>query len=836
MSRPPASSTPPSLQTLNGAWELAPSLDEQWRFRGLHTGAPQAVGAFARTAWMPARVPGSVHADLLRAGVIPDVRVGLHSVEAEWVAARQWVYRRTFRVDLPAGGRLWLRFGGVDWAATVFLDGEELGRLEGAQATSRLRLPDLERHTKHSLVVVLDAPPAGQGQLGRTSQTRTLRPRYGYWWDFCTRLIQVGLVGDVTLERDGGAALLDVAALVSLSADGRRGQVRVDVAHDGAEDLPVTATLTHPDGRQETRTGRADDLCFDLAEPQLWWPRGLGEQPRYHLSAQLDGSAPVSCRFGVRDVQLVHNAASAARGAMPYTLQVNGVPVYARGFNVLPVDMTAGMDGAPERERAVIEYAAAAHATLLRFNGVAPFASQTMLEACDDLGVLVWQELPLTSSGTDNVPPALETFGSVLDAGLPPLLRRLHGHPSVALLGAGNELTGADRRPVHSEHPTIAHMLTHVRRAGLTQPFMPTSPSGPTYDLDETVARTRPEDLHDVHGPWHYRGVRDSYRPHAISRALMHSEFGCQAPARERSLRRFVRPDPWPMDDRVPEVVHHGEWWLMRHRVEEVFGPVADLRRYVLLGQAAQGDVLRHALTWNRSRVGECSAALVWQLNEPWPNAHNTAVLEYDLSPKLAYYRCREANAPYALHWGLDAPVAAATLTLRPAVLADTPGRGRVELRQLTPGGTCVWERHLDVTWPGEATSLSLPIIGEPTLLRGRVLDDAGALLAESEQWVAPDRPTPFAALADLPDTRIHVDTDGSQLTVTNAGRVAAPWLSLEALEDGLEVFSDSGFTLLPGESRSVTATLRGLDGAARPFTLSVQAVNVAPVHVEVTP
>ncbi|WP_412030613.1 hypothetical protein [Deinococcus yunweiensis] len=57
---------------------------------------------------------------------------------------------------------------------------------------------------------------------------------------------------------------------------------------------------------------------------------------------------------------------------------------------------------------------------------------------------------------------------------------------------------------------------------------------------------------------------------------------------------------------------------------------------------------------WNRSRSVECSGALVWQLNEPWPGAHNTSVLDHDLGPKLAYYRCREANAPTALHWGME--------------------------------------------------------------------------------------------------------------------------------------------------------------------------------------
>ncbi len=830
---------PPSQmrQDLSGVWDLTPSRDEQWRFLKLHTERQQPTGAFARTRWTTAQVPGSVHADLLRAGQIPDFRQGLGSLAAEWITARQWVYRRTFRTDFPVGGRRWLCLEGVDWAASVYLDGELLGRVEGAHTAARLPLPELADR-EHLLVIVLDTPPAEAGQLGRTSRTQSLKARYGYWWDFCTRLVQVGLWQPVSLEWDAGAALLDVAPIITLSPDLSCAQVGVDLHHDGAEGLLLSATLIGPGGQRETLTGRitggASDLKFEVPSPQLWWPRGLGNQPLYSLSVELPGGPAVTCRFGLRDVQLVHNPASAARGALPYTLQINGKAIYARGYNVLPVEMTAGMPFEAERQHALIELAVHAHANLLRFNGVAPIAPKAVLDACDEAGMLVWQELPLTSSSTDNIPPDLEHFRAVLDAGLPPLLRRLRPHPSVVLLDAGNELTDAQRRPVTLEQPTTAYIHDHIRQAGLTQPFLPTSPSGPCYDLDE---QANPDDLHDVHGPWHYRGAVDSYRPYAHSRALFHSEFGCQSPARERTLRRYLPGSPlWPMDDSLPEIVHHGEWWLMRHRAEEVFGPLPDLRTYLLLAQAVQGDVLRHALGWNRSRHGECSGALVWQLNEPWPNAHNTSLLDYDLSPKLAYYRCREANAPFALHWGLEAPVARAVLTLRPQVLADTPGRGRIELEAFDLRGAPIWRCANEVIWPASAQETDFELPQEPALLRGRIYSGDGTCLAVSEVWVARDEPQPFRMLSALPSTQLSGTVEGGTLTLTNTGRVAAPWISLEAAQDGLELFEDNGFTLLPGESRALRVRLQLPSGSDAAFVLNVQAVNVTPFSLQVTP
>ncbi|MDB5046520.1 MAG: beta-galactosidase/beta-glucuronidase, partial [Deinococcus sp.] len=538
-------------------------------------------------------------------------------------------------------------------------------------------------------------------------------------------------------------------------------------------------------------------------------------------------------RFGVRQVALVHNAASRAREARPYTLEVNGQPLSLRGFNLAPTDLIPGRDGMPDRERALAAYALAAHANLLRVNGVGPVASRALLDACDEGGLLIWQEMPLTSSGTDNIPPHSPAFLAHLERDLPALVRHLRCHPCVVLLGGGNELTDERRVPVTGAEPTLQRMAQIVDAHDGTRPWLPSSPSGPEYDLSAEVALSRPHDLHDVHGPWHYRGT-DSYALHTTNRALAHTEFGCQAAPREATLRRYLTAGPlWPMDDRNPQVVHHGEWWLMHHRIEEVFGPVDDLGLYVLLTQAVQGDVLRHALLRNRARRDECSISLVWQLNEPWPNAHNTSVIDYDLKPKLAYYRCREANAPLALDLGLAAPVADQQLILRPQVLADAAGTGQLTLTLHTVAGMSLYQHTGPLMWPAASPSLALTLPDQPALLRAELHDETGTrLLARTEQWVARAQPHPFAALAQLPRTTLTVRQLGDQLTVHNSGPVAAPWVSLETPAGATERFSDNGFALLPGETRELQVSLRAVEGAAWSGELTARSVNAAPVAV----
>ena len=71
----------------------------------------------------PARVPGSVHDDLLAAGLIPDWNDAFNSNQSEWVNNRHWRYRRS--VTVPAtweGKRVVLCADGLDDSGTVLIN------------------------------------------------------------------------------------------------------------------------------------------------------------------------------------------------------------------------------------------------------------------------------------------------------------------------------------------------------------------------------------------------------------------------------------------------------------------------------------------------------------------------------------------------------------------------------------------------------------------------------------------------------------------------------------------------------------------------------------------
>jgi beta-mannosidase len=356
-------------------WQVRAFLGEDW--------PPQLEKPWDAPGWLPARVPGSVIDDLMRAGEVPDVYHARNSLAAEWVPERAWIYRR--RVEGPGV----VRFGGVDHEATVFVDGAEVTRHVGAFTSFDVPLPEGE----HTLAVVVHPAPASEPQLGRTSRVRVHKSRMGYGWDFCPRMIHQGIWRPVTL-------------------------------HDGEMHEP------RPVVRLERGVGTVEvdgETVLRVEEPRLWWPNGLGEQHLY----EVDGF-----RVGFRTVELTAD----------YALVVNGVRTQIKGWNWCPLDALYGVPR-PNKLRRLLELAAAAQANLVRVWGGGLIETDEFYDHCDRLGLLVWQEFSQSSSGLESIPSDDPAFVATLEHDARQIVPRLRHRPSLAIWGGGNELDGDDTTP-----------------------------------------------------------------------------------------------------------------------------------------------------------------------------------------------------------------------------------------------------------------------------------------------------------------------------------------------------------------------------------------------------
>ena len=274
-----------------------------WLVRDAGGGSP------AGRAWLPARVPGCIHLDLMRARKIPDPFFGTNENDVQWVGGRDWEYRRTFRLERThpalAAERVELVFEGLDTFAEVRLNGREVGRADNMFIPWRFRLPEGALRPGRNTLQVRFASVEGKIQRRREAHPR-LAALFGdrdrafvrkaqchFGWDWGPRLVTCGIWRPCRLEWFEVARITDVFARTArLTRRSAVVEVEVQTERLGRQREAVCEVVLAREGRREVQSqritlGSAAIFTFTLSPPDLWWPNGCGEQPLYDLTVRL---------------------------------------------------------------------------------------------------------------------------------------------------------------------------------------------------------------------------------------------------------------------------------------------------------------------------------------------------------------------------------------------------------------------------------------------------------------------------------------------------------------------------------------------------------------------
>ena len=257
-------------------------------------------------------------------------------------------------------------------------------------------------------------------------------------------------------------------------------RVRVEVAAVGdAADAPVSC-------EQEVSTADADsDGCITLRltvpRPQLWWPHGMGRQSRYTVRVRAAG-AEHTATVGFRTLEAEPRDAE-HRGL---ALTINRIPLFVRGAvwtGADPYEVAAS----PECVRAVLARLRDAGTTMVRIPGTGCYEREEFHRACDELGILVWQDVALGPLD----PPDEPIWRAGLRAEVGALASRLAAHPSTAVLSGGTEVIQAPvlaGRPAEQWTPPVLvrDIPTAVGEVGADVVVVPSSPCS---DADLDAAR-----------------------------------------------------------------------------------------------------------------------------------------------------------------------------------------------------------------------------------------------------------------------------------------------------------------------------------------------------------
>lgn len=601
---------------------------------------------------IPAEVPGAVQKDLLNAGLIKDWNYGFNFLDMEWVEHREWVYEKTFSINKIDGEIYILNFEGLDFEGFIYLNGERIYKFKGMHTPHKIDITNKILSGENSLKAVFLQTPEVDGQIGYTSKVNILKSRYNYGWDWMPRMVNIGIFGDVYIECVEKAKIEDVYFKAEVKNSAAKVKISTTVKNFCNVDLKVNYSFIL--GSEVIKFEDAGfEAQFSLENIKLWDVINFGEQNLYTLKTELIADDKVidvnTEKIGFRNVEYILPE-GANDNHYPYSLLVNGKWIPLKGIDWVPPSPFYGTVKESDY-RYYLNRLKKMNVNLIRVWGGALLERETFYNICDELGIMVWQEFPQSSSGIDNAPCTENEFVKNITEAAEYFVKSRRNHPSLIYWCGGNELYDAHYVPISETNKTIAALKEVVDKYDGERLFYPCSPSGEVAEWNEQKGKGVSG---DTHGPWNYMGVTYHYKRFNSDDSLLHSEVGSPAVPRLETLLKYSEgKNIWPPDKTNPYWRLRGSWWICDEMMFDLFGKFdgkeKGIETYVKAMRFMQAESLRYSSSMVRAAGRKKSGYIVWMGNEPFPNSANTSVIEFDGCPKPSFYKLKKVFSKYHL-------------------------------------------------------------------------------------------------------------------------------------------------------------------------------------------
>jgi beta-mannosidase len=817
--------TAASAQT-GARYKVGVPLDKGWTFRNVGEGE-WPLRTARKGEWLTARVPGSVHTDLLANRLIEDPFYRDNEPKLQWIGKSDWEYRTVFEASpgLLSRKHVELVFEGLDTYATVSLNGVPLLEADNMFRTWRVDCKRALKAGANELRVMFRSPvneilprmktlgyelPASNDQGEKTSP-HTRKAPYQYGWDWGPRFVTSGVWRPARLEAWDDARLVDLHVVQNqLGKDAAQLTAEVEVESSGDGDAVVVVEDAADKGvsaRQTVKLSSGSNryaLKLTIPSPQLWWPNGLGAQKLYTLRARLlvnnRPSDELSTRVGLRTLELRQQT---DKDGKSFTFVVNGVPVFAKGANWVPADSFPERV-TRERYRQLISSARDANMNMLRVWGGGYYEADDFYELCDEMGIMVWQDFMFACS----MYPGDEKFLASVRAEAEDNVRRLRNHPSVVIWVGNNEVETAWQHwgwkqslpaKLWDDYKKIFHgVLPEVVTA--LDPTRPYWPSSPSSNLEEDSDSQRMGDVHY----WEVWHAAKPFAEYERQHPRFMSEYGFQSFPQIETVNYYTIPSDH--DIQSPVMLAHQKHprgnQLIREYMLRDYPEPKDFESFLYVSQVLQAEGIKVGAEHLRRIRPHNMGSLYWQLDDCWPVASWSGIDYFGRWKALHFYARRFYSdtllSPHVEDNRVELYVVSDSTQEQPSEL-------RVTLSDFS--GRALWEKRQSVTVAPLASKSYLAVPVEE-LLRGRdaskvflhcELASGGRAVSANNVFFKPYKELSIPA----PRVTTNVTREGVRLFVTlkSDTLARAVYLSTPGLEG---TFSDDYFDLLPNTERRV--------------------------------
>ncbi len=600
-------------------------------------------------------VPGSVYSFLLKNKLVEDPFYRENELEALKILENEFTFSKSFSF-VPNGHKVLLHCDGLDTLCDIYLNGTHVAYTDNMHRTYEFDVSNILKKGENEISILFhpidpyikkkhaEHPvPAARSPLHGFSHIRKAQCMMG--WDWGPRIPDIGIWKDIYLLTCDSARILDFH-ITQRHENGRvfvTPSVKTEDFNLDSGNREISVTVCTPGGKAFEITPNKE---FEVQNPELWWPNGMGNQPLYTFTAKITENGKAVDRsekkIGLRTLKLIREKDKYGES---FCHEVNGIRFFAMGADYIPMDSVLSRV-TDERIRWMLKQCRDCNFNAIRVWGGGYYPEDSFMEACDEMGIIVFMDLMFacTLLWVD------DAFMTSVRAELTDNLTRLRYHACLAVISGNNEIesnyeTCEDMQLRQMYYSVFEDMIPEL--IGEICPDVPYIPSSPTtcgHFIDP-----QNENYGDCHywEVWHGNKPFTEFRNH-LFRYL--SEFGFQSFPCEKTVNAFTKEEDRNIFSRVMErhqrnTSANGK--ILNYLSSTYLYP-SDFSTLLYASQLLQAEAIRYGVEHFRRNRGRCMGTLYWQLNDIWPVA-SWASIDYYGRYKALQYVAKRFYSPVLL-------------------------------------------------------------------------------------------------------------------------------------------------------------------------------------------
>lgn len=782
--------------------------------------------------WIPARVPGTILTTMLENKIFPAPEIGMNNelipdvyhVGADFYT---FYFLNQFSVnEIPADEKVWLNFRGINYKAEIFLNGKRVNNTthEGMFLRKSFEITPWIHFDKPNVLAVVVYPPThpgnpngGQSGDGTIGRDNTMQYMPGYDWSRPIRDRNTGIWDEVSITKtkavkvENPYVVTKVPGIRQVEGPQKEAYIKTTVElKNTTNKIQSGLLICETNGQKITKevtlpANERIEVAFDdlmIKNPKLWWPNGIGEQNLYDMKISFELNGNVSdineFRYGIREISSEPSPHNKGR-----KFYVNGQKVFIPGGNYISSDWLLRLS--PERYRSEIHFHAGMNLRMIRIWGGAMIERPEFYNACDEFGILVFQDLWGTADviGAWDDPMKLESrqrrreypdnqtlyIESAMDQ-----IKMIRNHPSLSLWCGANE----------------APLSDYLNETLRDQVFPKLDPNRwfVSHSTNPLLVGEGFDGPHDIQEPEWFFTKHIPFNPEMGSVGLPEIET-LREILSEKDLEKF------PIEGLSRNYGWSYHLNLGYGNQLERYGRIQDLETYVKFAQVVNYDQYRSLTEGRAAKMWEWyTGFLIWKTQNPWTALRGQAY-DWYLDVNAMFFGIKKGSEPFHPLYNLESKKVELVNSTLKAYKELT-----VKAQLINLSGEIIWEKSQKSEALANTVS-SMYKIPEPKDLDGvyflkLTLFDKTEQISDNIYWLT-TKNKDYSQLDQLPTAKpefslvLNKEGDNYSYTIGMEAPNNISFFNRIKIFDkrsGKRIlpvhYSDNYITLMPGDKKSI--------------------------------